>query len=107
MIKTTITIKGWIKHSKEEIAQIYILGHPKIAPYVSLMAIANLAASYLIVVAENVPIDDQKTYGCCTGEEATGVAKIVDLIINGKYTELSVLANYYWSRLILNGKAPT
>jgi hypothetical protein len=32
------------------------------APYVSLMAIADLAASYLIVVAENVPIDDQKTY---------------------------------------------
>jgi hypothetical protein len=107
MIKTTRTIKGWIKHSKEEIAQIYTLGHPKIAPYVSLMAIADLAASYLIVVAENVPIDDQKTYGCCTGEEATGVAKIVDLIIKGTFTELSVLFNYWYSRYILNGKAPT
>jgi hypothetical protein len=107
MIKTTRTIKGWIKHSEDEIAQIYTLGHPKIAPYVSLIPIDKLASNYMINLALSVPIDNQANYGCCTGEEATGVAKIVDLIINEKYTELSVLANYYWSRLILNGKAPT
>ena len=107
MIKTTRTIKGWIKHSKEEIAQIYTLGHPKIAPFVNLIPIDKLASNYLINLALSVPVDNQANYECCTGDEATGVAKIVDLIVNGKFTELSVLFNYWYSRYILNGKAPT
>jgi hypothetical protein len=61
----------------------------------------------VIPQSTQIPVNDQGQYGCCTGEAAVGMMQCFDLINNGQFTKLSPLFNYWFSRCILNGKAPT
>ena len=97
---------GWIKHSEEEIKQIFTLGHPKIAPFIQLAPIKALQTAYNFQ-NKDTPINNQGQDGDCTGEMSTGTTMIYENIVDGGYTELSVKYNYWFSRYILNGGVPT